>query len=347
MSKPPLPTIEEYFENQGDQIGFSYTAIEQSRIYEFNIQAARMNVQAGTFIRNIVDELSNIAKEYANGNSHLLYYPSDPGDIAVVSKPYVSVLSKVYRSNCLNNTRYPAAPKAGIITIGTMYEKINDLLRTRLVCKYMDGPEFVCNKLAAYTEQNDIEFTYYPMASELGYYAWHCYFRLPVELMIDNYVQERRISLEIQITTQLAEVITALTHGLYETNRERPQPKDNKSWRWQPRTQQFRSAYLGHTLHLLEGIIQTFRDDVLNIGESEIDNGSAAMEPATDGSAEIATSDSEELSHRSPAHTLAAAEPAIDVTAEPSDIVEAVSRPASMDTVSKTTTTQTERRDVK
>jgi hypothetical protein len=108
------------------------------------------------------------------------------------------------------------------------------------------------------------------MNSDMGYYAWHCYMRIPLEIMIHDSVEIKKIWFELQVTTQLAEVITGLTHGLYEGQRVRSSRAMANEWRWRPKSQQFRSAYLGHTLHLLEGIIQTFRDEVLGL---EADSG--------------------------------------------------------------------------
>ncbi len=103
------------------------------------------------------------------------------------------------------------------------------------------------------------------MNNDAGYYARHCYIGLPVELMISDRVEERSIPFELQITTQLAEAITSLTHELYEGSRASRSVSGEGEWRWQPETQRFRSAYLGHSLHLLEGLIQIFRDEVLGL----------------------------------------------------------------------------------
>ena len=70
---------------------------------------------------------------------------------------------------------------------------------------------------------------------------------------------------ELQLSTQLAEVITSLTHGLYEKRRAASGDDRGGNWKWDAGSPLFRSAYLGHGLHLLEGVIQTFRDDVLDL----------------------------------------------------------------------------------
>ena len=73
-------------------------------------------------------------------------------------------------------------------------------------------------------------------------------------------VQEHMMWAELQLSTQLAEVITSLTHGLYEERRAASGDDRGGNWKWDAGSPLFRSAYLGHGLHLLEGVIQTFRE---------------------------------------------------------------------------------------
>ncbi len=219
-------------------------------------------------MNDLIRYLNEIAAEYAGGRPHLLYYPVSPSDLSVFTKPYQSLLNKVYRINCINNRRFPDRPDKGFVDYSSMYEheNMNDLLRARLVCKYMDGPKFVASALASFCKERCIKSKYYSMNNDLGYYAWHFYFRIPVEIMVNEGVEEKCIWFELQLTTQLSELITGLTHGLYEGRRStQPSNHTDQKWRWEPRSQLFRSAYLGHTLHLLEGVIQTFRDEVLDL----------------------------------------------------------------------------------
>jgi hypothetical protein len=132
----------------------------------------------------------------------------------------------------------------------------------------MDGPKFVCAELSTYCADKNIPCHYRELSTDAGYYAWHFYFKAPVEIMpLGGDVESRLMWVEIQLTTQLAEVIGALTHGLYEERRTGRSSQDG-DWKWDANSQRFRSAYLGHGLHLLEGIIQTFRDDVLGLRQA-------------------------------------------------------------------------------
>jgi hypothetical protein len=151
---------------------------------------------------------------------------------------------------------------------------MDDLLRTRIECKYMDEPKFVCSHLSSYCKALNVEHRVRELSTDAGYYAWHFYFKAPVELMpLGGEVEAGQMWVEIQLSTQLAEVITSLTHGLYEQRREGRAGISDTDWKWDAQSQYFRSAYIGHGLHLLEGIIQAFRDDVFELHGAGSTNG--------------------------------------------------------------------------
>jgi ppGpp synthetase/RelA/SpoT-type nucleotidyltranferase len=205
--------------------------------------------------------LQNIPKDYLQGDAALLFFPPDiPHDLGLKIKPFNSVIEKLYRHNVRFNKKWPKDPHGGRWAPENLYTDLDDLLRTRLVCRYLDGPKFVCHRLKEFCDRSGIENTHRGLSTEAGYYAWHYYFRIPVELSIGGTVKTQKLWIEIQLTTQLAEVISSLTHGLYEKRREGN--TDDPDWKWEAASPQFRSSFIGHGLHLLEGVIQTFRDDV-------------------------------------------------------------------------------------
>jgi hypothetical protein len=239
--------------------------VSAERSYIFNMRAAHQSVTDSVILSQIITELRSLPARYATGRPHLLFYPpAIPAELGLLTKPFGSAIDKLYRSNILYNRQFPDPPRGGWIEAAELYEKIDDLIRARLVCKYMDGPRFVCEALMCHCRQVGIESKFRELSTEAGYYAWHFYARIPVELMLEAAsVVQKNMWVEIQITTQLAEVITALTHEFYEARRSAgPVPKDN-DWKWDASSQGFRSAYLGHGLHLLEGIIQNLKDDLV------------------------------------------------------------------------------------
>ncbi|UPJ42863.1 hypothetical protein IVB40_01945 [Bradyrhizobium sp. 40] len=255
------PSSEVYKSNVISELGFEdFQAAE--RAYRVNMIVAKQSATSGAVLGRVMAQLKSMPARYAPGRDHLLFYPALLNELELQVKPFDSVIDKLHRSNVLYNRHFPKLAE-GTVGPAKFYEGVEDLLRTRLVCKYMDGPRFVCEDLKRFCDQNDVESKFRELSTDAGYYAWHYYFRVPVELMLNGAVVEKKMWVEIQLSTQLAEVITTLTHELYETRRALGPAKNNNDWRWDASSQQFRSAYLGHGLHLLEGIIQNLKDDLL------------------------------------------------------------------------------------
>ncbi len=98
-------------------------------------------------------------------------------------------------------------------------------------------------------------------AREEGYYAGHVYVMHQFE--IPKYPFDTEIfatKVEIQITTQLQEIIRQLLHQYYEENRKATDKNEN--WQWQYKSNEFSANYLGHILHYLEGMIVEVRDEL-------------------------------------------------------------------------------------
>jgi hypothetical protein len=271
-------------------LGFRGEPAKAENTYTFNLRAAHQAVtETGKPLQAIISKLNEIRHEYLAGCPDLLFYPPTvPADLGFVMKPFQSAIHKMYRQNVIFNKRYPDPPPDGGIDPSRMYEEIDDLVRARIVCKYLDGPRFVCERLSQHCSAAGINFNYRDLSTDAGYYAWHFYFQSPVELMLNGEVQNRFMWIEVQLTTQLAEVITSLTHGLYAERREGHSESRRGDWKWDAASQRFRSAYLGHGLHLLEGIIQTFRDERLgtaagaaNAGVLEVEEPTQKLDTAT------------------------------------------------------------------
>lgn len=260
------PTPDAYQASFLTALGLPNDLAKAVTTYEFNMRAARASAQSGRFV-DVVSAIRNMPLDYLGGKPDLLFYPiTIEDDLALRTKPFVSVINKLYRRNIVYNRKWPAPPKDGWIEASNFYEAIDDLLRTRLVCRYMDGPKFVCDSLSKLCDALGVQYNIRTLSTEAGYYAWHFYFKIDVELALDGGIQNRKMWVEVQLTTQLAEVITSLTHGLYEKRREGADLTDQ--WKWDPASPQFRSSFIGHGLHLLEGVIQGFRDDVLPKNEA-------------------------------------------------------------------------------
>jgi Region found in RelA / SpoT proteins len=274
------PNFEDYLTECIAATGFPGQPAKAESTYTFNMRSAHQAVtDAGKPLEGIVAALNEMRHVYLPGRPDLLFYPPEvPADLSLQIKPFISTMHKIYRQNIVFNRHYPKPPPDGGIEPSRFYEDVDDLIRTRIVCKYMDGPQFACERLTEHCNHAEIRSQYRDLGTDAGYYAWHFYLQSPVVLMLNGEVQEHHIWVEIQLT-QLAEVITSLTHGLYAERREGTARAKHGVWKWDAGSQRFRSAYLGHGLHLLEGVIQTFRDDVLGPAVRPVVPGAVAVEP--------------------------------------------------------------------
>lgn len=166
-------------------------------------------------------------------------------------------LLKTFRKNIIENKRWPDKPENGWIFPNNWYSRINDIIRTLLVVKYIDGVEFMINKVRSLCKQHSAECKVFLQATEEGYYAAHLYTKHEFEIPKITWDSERvNVSIEVQITTQLQEVIRELLHKYYE---DRRRGEDTK-WQWNYKSDEFIANYLGHILHYVEGMIMEVRE---------------------------------------------------------------------------------------
>jgi ppGpp synthetase/RelA/SpoT-type nucleotidyltranferase len=271
-------TLEEYLAVDGPCLNFPLKIK-----YQMNLNLIEKEVAGCDFIGGLEAILNSAARQYSQNEQLLfaskIYVPT------LLSKSYESAIDKCYRNNCVFNKKYPSPPAKGFFDGSNLYESINDLLRCRIVCRYMDGPEFVCNILADFAKSLNLECNVYAMSSERGYYAWHFYVRIPANVIVDSDVEEKFVSVEIQVTTQLADVLTHLTHGLYEAERSAVNAAHDDSWKWDPAQPKFKTTFMGHTLHMLEGALLSLKDEVFatkcaTIAEQKDEAGTIAVAAA-------------------------------------------------------------------
>lgn len=136
------------------------------------------------------------------------------------------------------------------------------------MCKYIDGPRLLAERLDERAKQLDLDSGYSSKQRDGGYYAYHFYVKIPMEL---NTVEPSDMTfsstwvdlkVEIQLTTQLQEVLYDITHRFYQHSRDK-RSEDPDAWKWDVTSSRFRAGYMGHTLHLLEAIIAELRDNGL------------------------------------------------------------------------------------
>lgn len=136
--------------------------------------------------------------------------------------------------------------------------KLNDLIRTRVICAYLDGVEFFANKLELMGKDAGITIERNRQGRTEGYFAQHCYFEECVLFRIGGSTNSTKVKCEIQIATQLSTRVWEASHDLYEKHRENKQRAED--WQWNPQDPRFIAHQLGHMIHLADGLIVQLRN---------------------------------------------------------------------------------------
>jgi hypothetical protein len=206
-------------------------------------------------LNNDFDKLDQ--EYYVKTKGYYLFMDKNLPNISI--KPFDSFLLKTYRKNIRDNKNWPSEPASGWILPENWYSNINDIIRTAFVVKYLDGVDFLIRMLESYCEQCSLPHQVHLEARADGYYAAHLYTRSKFEIPNINWDTEQiEATIEVQVTTQLQDVIRRLLHKYYEDNRIKI--KRNENWQWNYESDEFAANYLGHILHYVEGMIMEIRD---------------------------------------------------------------------------------------
>jgi ppGpp synthetase/RelA/SpoT-type nucleotidyltranferase len=210
------------------------------------------------FWKTLLNDFDAMNKEYYMETGYYLFSLEPQPNL--LKKPFDSFLLKTFRKNILENSNWPNEPEHGWILPSSWYTQVNDIARTLIVVKYLDGVNFLVDKLHLLLENSGLPFTVDYEAREEGYYAAHVYTKYECEIPRENWdVEKISVKIEIQITTQLQEVIRRLLHKYYEAHRNSPKEM-SKKWQWDYTSEEFGANYLGHILHYVEGMIIDIRE---------------------------------------------------------------------------------------
>lgn len=130
------------------------------------------------------------------------------------------------------------------------------------MCRHIDEPEKISNLIRDICQKFSLPCRINAQAKEHGYYAYHIYVSLNVELTRRDWETfEENVQFEIQITTEMQYMLYALTHVFYEAERDKLDV-NRDSWKWDYKSSKFSASYLSHSLHLLEGLLLRLYEDV-------------------------------------------------------------------------------------
>ena len=267
-----LSTLSEYIDWAKRIRGVDFTDTQHLTLYHYNAQTAHNVMLNHPFIKGLPTQLTKWSEEYkADFGSDLLMENST---LELDEKSYDSAVNKSFRENIISNEQYPEPPEKGWATPQNLLTYINDGVRGSLVCKFIDGPSYLSDRLAKYAEILGLKYRRYSQEKDEGYYAYHFYAGFSVTLLEPNgSTREAVVNMEIQVTTQLQDVLRSLTHRFYEERRLQSEV-DRSKWKWDYASNRFKVGYLSHALHLLEAVIVESRNAV---------HGSLQTPPDTEG----------------------------------------------------------------
>ena len=269
MGNAKKPSLENYVSWLSQSLGINAEDAGIRNRYQINAQACQTRIQADPFVSAIADKALN------DSTYNIISLPSN---LQFSIKPFDSVLEKTFRVNILGNRDFPSAPPNGWVTPDTCFSCLDDVIRSTIVVRYLDDPERLAVLLVNMLKQFSVESEYKPRSLDSGYYAYHFYFKVEVSITDERWQSvSRMITAEIQITTQLQEIMKSLTHTFYRTTRIKPRSFD-ESWKWDHKSPRFLGSYLGHTLHLLEGMIVQLRETCMASASEESPTDIAEME---------------------------------------------------------------------
>jgi len=229
-----------------------------SNYYDSTIEIAKVEFEKSEFWQKFLGSLQTLNQAYYSKTDYYLY--KENYKPKVVTKSFDSVVSKCFRRNIVSNRGFPKEPRNGWLYPNECFESINDLIRTSVVVKYLDGIEFIINSLDSLAKETNSQFDIHYEARDTGYYAVHTYLRQEIEVPNREWnTTKYNFKIEIQITTELQENIKTLTHKYYEQRREKIHNK-KELWQWKYESDEFAVNYLGHILHYLEGQIMDIRN---------------------------------------------------------------------------------------
>lgn len=250
-------TLEEYTDWIRDYHNIEIT-YEHEEYYSSAVNQMEKQLIISPFWRLICNKLQEYNDTYMLDTGYQLL--RDTSEPKIIKKPFLSFYDKTFRKNIIEDDNWPNEPVGGWILPDNWLLRINDILRTTIVVTYLDGVAHLTGELETLCEQNSKYTECKFQAREEGYYAAHLYFGEEFKIPTIDYWDTQIIKtfVEIQITTQVKEVIRDLLHKHYERRRSKL-PTSELSWQWNYESDEFATNYLGHIIHYVEGMIVGIR----------------------------------------------------------------------------------------
>lgn len=207
-------------------------------------------VTVGPFWKRLTKELDRWRSEYREQTGAALL--DRPGLPDFTGKSVVGIKDKFARR--WTSERREAMFRDGAPPI----PQLGDLVRTRIICPYIDGVEYLAGKIEAIADEMGIFKARQRQGSLQGYFAQHIGVTQSVFYRLAGRPTAAEIDCEIQIATTLATRMWDAGHPVYEV--ERQAAAQSTEWQWNPADPRFLSNQLGHMLHLADGLLIQLRE---------------------------------------------------------------------------------------
>jgi len=241
----------------------TYTQWESN--YKLNVDRISKDISESKFYASLRDKLVMINGEYKKNHRNIDLINFDK-TIKIDKKNFNNLIEKCYRWDVLENEKWNDNTEEWQKTYEWCfppycYEKIPDLVRTRITVRYIDGVDIVINSVKEIAMLCGLEIKDDYFSEDSGYYAVHLDVKYPVTIItLDWDTKQILMNFEIQITTQIKEVVNEMLHEYYEYFRLNPIKDEN--WRWDWQYINFIPSYLGHISHYVEGMILQAREKI-------------------------------------------------------------------------------------
>jgi len=144
VNQVTIPTEPEFPEWLAKNLDVELTSRDTVHYNSATLQMQNQLLQS-SFWRLLCKNLMEYNDSYfAENQEELLKDKISPN---ILVKPFGSFINKVYRQDVLENKRFPKEPESGWVLPTNWFSKINDILRTTIIVKYLDGVEYLASRL--------------------------------------------------------------------------------------------------------------------------------------------------------------------------------------------------------
>lgn len=252
-------SVKDYRRWLDENHGVSIDQTDQT-YYESVVRKLRSDFASSEFWGSLSESLRRWDAEFRIRTGYKLV-PDRDAVPELLEKPWESFLEKTFRKNIVHNEFWPDPPDGGWLLPPEWVTRVSDCVRTSFVAQYLDGAKELSDRLIQLSESFDLSQKVDYEARSEGYYAIHVNIVSDYALPKTNWdTQTREAAVELQVTTQLQNVIRRLTHQYYDNRRaEVEHHRSAEPWQWQYESDEFIANYLGHILHYVEGMIMEVR----------------------------------------------------------------------------------------